>query len=67
MLYQLAQIDARQGNASRALDLLSEAVQAGAFRGGADELAKNVHLASLAGDPRFQALLAQARAASARP
>ena len=31
------------------------AVQAGAFRGGADELARNVHLAALAGTPRFQA------------
>ena len=67
VLYQLAQIDARLGNTSSALDLLSEAVQAGAFRGGADELAKNVNLASLAGTPRFQDLLAQARAASAKP
>jgi len=67
VLYQLAQIDARQGDTSSALDRLAEAVQAGAFRSGADELATNAHLAPLAGNPRFQVLLAQARGASARP
>jgi hypothetical protein len=41
-------------------------VQAGAFRGGAEELATNAHLAPLAGNPRFQALLAEARSASVR-
>ncbi len=62
VLYQLAQIDARQGLSSRALDRLGDAVRAGAFRTGTDELAANPHLAPLAGDPRFRALLAEARA-----